>query len=74
MAGGPVHLNIHKHENPGPGTYAPVEEGFKTKSKNQDDGTNWGRAEGRDCYDGPKKNPGPGRYNHDTKLKPFFDY
>lgn len=67
MAGGPAHLNIHKHSNPGPGTYAPVEEGFKTKSKNVDEGTNWGR-DGREWVDLPKKNPGPGQYNHDNKI------
>lgn len=44
MGGGPAHLNIAKHSNPGPGTYAPVEEGFKTKSKNCNVETNWGRT------------------------------
>ena len=44
-----------------------------SKSKNTNEQTNWSRG-GREWSDLPKKNPGPGKYNHDNKLQPRFEY
>jgi hypothetical protein len=61
-AKGPKHLQYKKYDAPGPGYYAHKDESFRSKSKNIMQ-TNWSRA-GRNWSALPKKNPGPGKYEH----------